>query len=282
MFAPNEYELLDFGDGRKLERFGSFVLDRPCPSARHVTRSREDWESASLRYEIDGDGRGQWMDSGRRHGPWTVRHGTVSLELNHTPAGQVGVFPEKAENWEWLAKRVSRLPGPLRVLNLFAYTGGSTLAAAAAGAEVVHVDSAKNVVTWARRNAQLSKMSEAPIRWLAEDARRFVQRAVKRGQTFDGVILDPPSYGHGPKNEIWQLKKHLMPLLRDCARLTVPTPKFVLLSCHTPGYGPAQLEAYVSDAFFGHCQAGPTAKTLYLRTSDGRKLAAGAVCRWPK
>jgi 23S rRNA (cytosine1962-C5)-methyltransferase len=281
MFAHHEYALLDFGEGRKLETFGKFVLDRPCPVASRVAKQPQRW-AAEFCYHAGPDGDGTWTGEGAREVTWTTTHKSLCFQLSCTPAGQVGMFPEQAENWDWIAKQVARHAQPMRVLNLFAYTGGSTLTAAALGAEVVHVEAARNVMTWARRNAKLSGLADAPIRWLTEDVRRFVRREVKRGQTYDAVILDPPSYGHGPKNEVWQLRKHLMPLLRACAVLTLPRPKFVLLTCHTPGFGPAQLQAYLSDAFFGDCQAGPTAKTLYLRTDDGRKLASGAVCRWPK
>ena len=161
---------------------------RPTPDSTAATRRR-------------GNGRD------RRELPerWTIAHGPLQFELKRTDFGHLGLFPEQAENWDWIAERVAAAGRPLKVLNLFAYTGGSTLAAAAAGAEVVHVDAAKNIVAWARRNAELSGLADAPIRWIAEDAMKFVKRELKRGNRYDAVILDPPSYGHGPQGEVWRL-----------------------------------------------------------------------------
>ena len=164
-------------------------------------------------------------------------------------------------------------PQAAKVLNLFGYTGGSTLAAAAAGAEVTHVDAAKSMVTRARENAVLSGLSDAPIRWIVEDAVKFCQREVKRGNIYDAVILDPPSYGHGPQGENWSIKRDLLPLLSLCGELTVGRPKFVLLTCHTPGMGAAELSAYLSDGLFGHCGQPPESGTLYL--TDFRRSEAG-------
>lgn len=188
---------------------------------------------------------------------------------------------EQSENWRWLDTQIRRLGGPCRILNLFAYTGGSTLAAAAAGAEVVHVDSARNVVQWARRNAALSGLSDAPIRWIIEDAATFVKRELKRGHQYQGVILDPPSYGHGPRAESFKLTQDLMPLLQGCRELTQHYRGLMLLTCHSEGYGPAELEACFSDAVFGSCSAGARATDMNLQTAQGRKLHAGVCVRWP-
>jgi 23S rRNA (cytosine1962-C5)-methyltransferase len=208
------------------------------------------------------------------------------------PSGQVGVFPEQRENWEWIARQVAKpqvedRPGramlgrPLKVLNLFAYTGGSTLAAAAAGAEVVHIDAAQNIVDRARENAALSGFAERPVRWIAEDAVKFCRRELKRGKRYDAVILDPPSYGHGPKGEPWKIDTDLLPLLAMCRELTSENRTFVLVSCHSPGIGPAELSAYLSEGIFGHCGQPPATGELALETSDGRKLPAGVFARWP-
>jgi 23S rRNA (cytosine1962-C5)-methyltransferase len=167
------------------------------------------------------------------------------------------------------------------VLNLFAHTGGSTLAAAAAGAEVVHVDAARSVVERARENAALSGLSDRPIRWITEDAAKFCRRELKRGNQYDAVILDPPSYGHGPKGEVWTVADGLPPLLEMCGQLTSTNRAFVLVTCHTPGIGPAELAAYLSDGLFGHCSQPPAAGQLALETSDGRQLPSGVYARWP-
>ncbi|MDA1051669.1 MAG: class I SAM-dependent methyltransferase [Planctomycetota bacterium] len=221
------------------------------------------------------------MAAGALPSTWTIKHGELVFELQPTPFGHVGVFPEQAANWDWIAKQVARESRPLRVLNLFAYTGGSTLAAAAAGAEVVHVDSAKNTVAWARRNAELSGLSEKPIRWIAEDAKKFAARELRRGNRYDAVILDPPSYGHGAKGETWKITRDLHPLLTTCAKLTEGHRAFMLLTCHSPGFESPEVEAILADAVFGTCQAGATARPLTLTCIDGRQLPSGVVARWP-
>ena len=209
------YELLDFGRGRKLERFGEVLVDRPCPVAtrRPVL---DDWGHAQLRF--DPNAKPKWKRRGQVSTPWRMAWGEVHFQLDVTPAGQVGVFPEQEASWQYIARKLANRE-QARVLNLFAYTGGSTLAAATAGAEVVHVDAAKPVVQWAKENAKRSGMAEAPIRWIVEDAPKFVRREVKRGNRYDAIIMDPPSYGHGPKKEAWKLSTDLMDLLRDCKQL---------------------------------------------------------------
>jgi 23S rRNA (cytosine1962-C5)-methyltransferase len=286
------YELLDFGDGHKLERFGSVVLNRPCLAAEGVPKSRlELWENITARFRGPRTGDGSWTPPPKTWMPadWCLAHegpaGATAfrLKLEALPSGQVGVFPEQRENWDWVARQCSKAPTdrPLKVLNLFAYTGGSTLAAAAAGAQVVHIDAAQNMVDRARENAAFSGLAERPIRWIAEDAVKFCRRELKRGNQYDAVILDPPSYGHGPKGEPWKIDTDLLPLLAMCGELTAETRAFVLASCHSPGIGPAELAAYLSDGIFGHCGHPPAAGDLTLKTAGGHKLCAGAYARWP-
>ena len=294
MFSDTEYELLDFGDGRKLERLGELILDRPSPPAEKSTPANPKlWSQAMLRYERTSRMVGKWeriSEAGKRTAgkqtPWPLQFDcdpfpAFQFQLRLTDFGHVGVFAEQASNWDWIQKQVARSERQLKVLNLFAYTGGSTLAAAAAGAAVTHIDAAKNVVNWARKNAELSGLADHPIRWIAEDAQRFVERELKRGNFYDAVILDPPSYGHGPKGEVWKMSEHILPLLQRCAELTSESRAFVLFSCHSPGYGPAEVEALLADAFFGHCRAGARASRLSLRTKSGRVLPSGVVARWP-
>jgi 23S rRNA (cytosine1962-C5)-methyltransferase len=211
----------------------------------------------------------------------------MTLGLTPTPAGQIGLFPEQLANWRWIAERSARLAAaspetPPRVLNLFAYTGGSTLAAAAAGAAVTHVDASKPSVELARQNAGRSGLAAAPIRWIVEDALRYSQREVKRGARYEAVVLDPPTYGHGPKGEAWRLDRDLPELLALCAELVGRSPKFFLATCHTPSVGPAELSAYLSDAVVGHCSQPPASGRLWLATKDGRKLDSGVMARWPR
>jgi 23S rRNA (cytosine1962-C5)-methyltransferase len=289
--SKDAYELLDFGDGRKLERFGGVVLNRPCPTADSIARSQPDlWEQADARFRGPRMGDGSWSPAPRTWLPaeWHFEHGDEArfrLALEALPSGQVGVFPEQRDNWDFIARQVKRaqstLNRPPSVLNLFAYTGGSTLAAAAAGAEVVHIDAAQNIVDRARQNAELSGLADRPIRWIAEDATKFCQRELKRGNQYDGVILDPPTFGHGPKGELWQIESNLLPLLEMCGQLTAENRAFVLVTCHSPGIGPAELSAYLSEGIFGHCGQPPKTGELFLETADGNRLSSGTFARWP-
>ncbi len=285
VFSADQYELLDFGNGRKLERIGEWTLDRPCPAADGFSsENREAWSQAIARFERKNDQRMHWIDRRDQSqlARWSIEHSSSIFHLKPTPFGHVGVFPEQAPNWDWIAQRVRKSRQPPRVLNLFAYTGGSTMAAAVAGAaEVVHVDSAKNTVKWARQNAQSTGLGEAPIRWIVEDALRFVKREVKRGRQYDAVILDPPTYGHGPKGETWKLGEDLVPLLEECAKLTQANREFVLLTSHSPNVDAAEAEALLAQTLFGHCGAGARASEMSLVTSSGRRLNAGVAARWP-
>jgi 23S rRNA (cytosine1962-C5)-methyltransferase len=287
------YELLDFGNGRKLEQFGSIRLDRPSPPADAARPTRPQlWSTADARFQRTGGERGQWHSAAALPGSWMLNCEAFQLVLKPTPFGHVGVFPEQQANWRWIAQRVARWQRAqpqqaesataLQVLNLFAYTGGSTLAAAAAGAQVVHLDAARNVVRWARQNAAASGLTAAPIRWIVDDARRYVQRELRRGHRYDALILDPPSYGHGANDESWRLGADLMPLLADCRRLLSDQPVFALLTCHSPRYGPAEVGACLQETLFGRCSMQVEAQRLAVRTAEGRMLSAGAVARWSR
>lgn len=282
MFQPDQYALLDFGSGRKLERLGPMILDRPSPAADAARRAEvEAWRAARASYHRSDAGHGQWKPGNGIPQRWTIRHGPIAFELKPTDFGHVGVFPEQAENWDWLARQVATA-GRLKVLNLFAYTGGSTLAVAAAGGQVTHIDAAKNIVGWARRNAGLSGLGEAPIRWIPEDAQKFVAREIRRGSRYDAVILDPPSYGHGPKGELWRMDEHFARLLACCAELTGARPRFVLVTCHSPGVSAAALQAEIAAVYPELEAARWDARRLAIRCGDGRRLDAGMVARWPR
>lgn len=281
MFEPEEYELLDFGDGRRLERFGQVVVDRPCPAAESAARSTpKSWKLAELRFERSIVGEGQWQRRCEGSNAWSVRHQAIRFELRPTPLGQLGIFPEQAGNWDWIEAQIRCLGRPLRVLNLFAYTGGATLAAAAAGAEVVHVDAAKPVVAWARRNAALSELADAPIRWIVEDAPRFVEREARRGRRYEALILDPPSYGHGPQGEPWKIERDLEPLLARCAEVLAEPAAFVLLTCHTPALGPNHLQRMLAAGLAAARERPVRIQPLFLPTADGRQLPSGWAATW--
>jgi 23S rRNA (cytosine1962-C5)-methyltransferase len=278
----NDYELLDFGAGRKLERFGDYILDRPSPAAAGQAQARPDlWSEAHARFELDaelrsGPRRGHW--TGASLAPWTIHCAGLQFELKLTDFGHVGLFPEQMTCWDWIREQIDPAR-PLRVLNLFAYTGGSTLAAAAAGAAVTHVDAAKNIVDWARRNAELSSLHDAPIRWIAEDAPKFARREVRRGNSYDAVILDPPAYGHGPAGETWKLDENLPELLSLCREFAQPSLSFLLLTCHAPEYDPPRLAECLVRAGFARRIADIEAGELSLSTSDGRRLPSGTFAR---
>lgn len=276
--TPPAYQLIDFGGGRKLERFGPYMIDRPSPAAEGVRRRSPDlWSQAHARFERLGT-RGGWTSGGELPETWTFARGDFSLELKLTEFGHLGIFPEQQENWSWIAGQVARLDRP-KLLNLFAYTGGSTLAAAAAGASVVHVDAAANVVAWARRNAELSGLQGAPVRWIVDDALKFVRREIKRGQTYHGILLDPPAYGHGPKGQHWKLEQHLDDLLEGCFELCQEQGKFVLLSCHSAELGTAEglLQFARSRREFDYTIE---EADLELVSAGGGRLHSGATVRW--
>ena len=276
-----DYELLDFGAGRKLERFATLVLDRPSPSAEgFAVQKPKLWQSADAKFVADSPKaeRGRWIFHNSNLLPdyaWPISFSAppITLELKFSPFGHLGVFPEQQINWQRIAEQISgdsKRAEPSRVLNLFAYTGGSTLAAAAAGAKVVHIDSAKNLLARARRNAELSGLADAPIRWIAEDAVRFVQREIKRNEKYDAIILDPPSYGHGSRGQVWQISRDLPALLRHCFELLSEKPIFLLLTCHTPFFDEKKLLELLQQRNF-------TAKSfpMEILSSSGAKLPSG-------
>jgi 23S rRNA (cytosine1962-C5)-methyltransferase len=279
--TPTQYELLDFGEGRKLERFAGVVLDRPCRQADGVKRDAPHlWSSADAFYQEAASGgvRGEWTFSGPPIDSWQVQFEEIRFALRCTPFGHVGLFPEQVENWRWIANCVEAAARPLEVLNLFAYTGGATLSAAKCGARVVHVDAARNIVAWARRNADHSALDQAPIRWITDDALMFVRREVRRGRRYDAVILDPPTYGHGPRGQPWKIESHLDELVSICRQLLVK-PAFALFTCHTPQFdrhAAADLLRRLLPPSAGQVES----LDLTLTSSTGRQLPAGVAARW--
>jgi len=302
---PSEYELLDFGAGRKLERFGSIILDRPSPAAEAFARSLAfDWSLAHGRVDTQGN-----IVSSRPIEPWKVRFSTLVFNLKLTPFGHVGLFPEQAANWCWLSDFVQQatretatsqprngpqptlvqqnkslhLEGettqtqPYTALNLFAYTGGTTLALAEAGASVVHVDASTPAVSWARHNAQASGLQQHPIRWIVEDARKFTQRELKRGNRYDIVVMDPPSYGHGPTGKPWILTDHLPELIHAAVSILRQdgSPR-LLITAHCESPSPDDIVDMI-------CQvkepAGIVAGRLHLNDRMDRSLDAGFYVR---
>ena len=276
MPSAHDYQLLDFGGGARLERFGDRHVDRPHPGALGERADPAAWSRADLRFDRD---RG-WSGPARSDGAWPFAQGGLRLQLRPTDAGQVGLFPEHLGMLGWLADRVDlglRAGRTASVLHLFAYTGLATLAMAEAGAEVTHVDASRPTVAWARRNADLSGLSDRPIRWIVDDAVRFTEREIRRGRTYAGIVLDPPTYGHGTGSKPWRLEADLQGLLSASAGLLEPE-GFVLLTAHTPGFDAGRLAELVADAF-GAIGRGGEAGELAVATATGRRLELGAFAR---
>lgn len=286
--AASGYALLDFGLGRRLDRFGPVIVDRPAPGVVDVPPlDRGAWALALARFgrAASADDLAGWESADTLPPSWEVVIDGVRLELRPTPAGQVGLFPEHAEPAAWVTERAraigGRLGRPLEVLNLFAYTGLATLALARAGARVTHVDASRPAVAWARRNASGAGLDDAPVRWIVEDARAFVAREARRGRRYDGVVLDPPTYGHAPhRGAAWRLESDLAELLSGCAALTGRAPAFFLLTAHTTGLAAVELRARIAVAFGEALATRAEVVALGMRRPDGRQLPAGFAIRW--
>jgi 23S rRNA (cytosine1962-C5)-methyltransferase len=270
------YELIDFGGGARLERFGGRVVDRPCPGALGSRTEIGAWRTADLRFDRDLGWTGPAID----HGSWAFEHEGLALELRTTDAGGVGLFPEHLDALPWLRACVGQraVAGPpVAVLNLFASTGLATLALAAAGAEVTHVDASRPTVAWARRNADLSGLADRPIRWIVDDAVAFTRREARRGRRYAGIVLDPPTYGHGPGARAWRLEADLRGLLVACAGV-VEADGFVLLTSHTPDFDAGRLGTLVHEAL-GWPRRAIDGGVLAVATRDDRRLELGAFAR---
>lgn len=275
----NEYELLDSGDGRKLERFGDVILSRPCGQASWEKQRPEIWTEAVASFDRE---RG-WQTRGEAVLPssWIATTNDIAMRLKPTPAGHLGVFPETRCVWDWITDTLgSPGEGRANVLNLFAYSGGATLAAARAGCSVCHVDSSQPMVTRARENAVLNRLDAAPIRWIVEDVGKFLDREVRRGRTYDAIMLDPPSFGHGIKGEQYRIDRDLATTLEQCRALLTDGPAFVLLTSHTQGVTAARLESVMRDGLdSGDIASGEMELT---GASEVRAVSSGVWTRWTR
>lgn len=272
------YELIDTGNEEKLERFGDVIFARPDPQALWPKNKPELWKTADATYTRDQK-EGKWIYKNKIPESWNIEHGGISFIIKPTAFKHTGLFPEHASNWEWLRKVA---PQGGEVLNLFGYTGGATLACAQAGAKVVHVDGSKSAVTWARENAELSKLADKPIRWIVEDVRVFVEREIKRGRKYDGIIMDPPSFGHGANKELWKIEEDFLPLIENCKKLLSDNPSFFLINGYAAGYSPIAYENNLLDLvekYGGKIEKGE----LTIQEKDGgRLLPCGIFARWKK
>lgn len=276
-----DYELLDCSDGEKLERWGDVLLVRPDPQAIWKTeRTLAAWKKPDARYIRSSTGGGRW-ENRRAPGVWQVGYGSLRFNVKLMNFKHTGIFPEQAANWDYIIDRVSSVGRPLNVLNLFAYTGAATLAAASAGASVCHVDAARGMVAWARENAQTSGLSDRPIRWIVDDCAKFVEREIKRGRRYDAIIMDPPSYGRGPSGELWKLEDDLFDFVSLCAGVLSDDPSFVIINSYTTGLSPSILTYMCQTIFKPRFGGSSESRELGLPvTASGLALPCGATCRW--
>ena len=276
-----DYEVIDTSEGKKLERWGKYTLVRPDPQVIWNTpRTDRRWKSYDGRYARSASGGGKWSEN-RLPEHWQVGYGGLTFQVKPMNFKHTGIFPEQAVNWDFEMEKIRGAGRHVSVLNLFAYTGGATLAAAAAGASVCHVDAARGMVAWARENAKASGLAEAPIRWIVDDCAKFVEREIKRGRRYDAIIMDPPSYGRGPSGEIWKLEKDLYPFLELVVGVLSEDPLFVLINSYTTGLAPSVL-GYLLGTLVGKKYGGQIAcDELGLPvTASGLNLPCGSTGRW--
>ena len=275
-----DYEVIDCTDGEKRERWGDYLLVRPDPQVIWSTpKTHKGWKKMNGHYHRSSKGGGEWEFFGLPE-QWSISYKSLTFNLKPFSFKHTGLFPEQAANWDWFSNLIKESNRPVKVLNLFAYTGGATLAAAAAGASVTHVDASKGMVGWAKENAVSSGLGDAPIRWIVDDCVKFVEREIRRGNHYDGIIMDPPSYGRGPKGEIWKIETSVYPLIQLCSQLMSDNPLFFLINSYTTGLQPAVLNYMISTAVKPKTGGVVTADEIGLPVSgNGLVLPCGASGR---
>lgn len=277
-----DYEIIDTSGGEKLERWGDVLLIRPDPQIIWETpKTCPDWNKANARYLRSATGGGTWEEYHMKKKQWNIRYKNLTFQVSPTGFKHTGLFPEQAVNWDFFMDKIKKAGRPIKVLNLFAYTGGATLACAAAGAQVCHVDASKGMVNWARENAKLSGLDEKPIRWIVDDCQKFVEREIRRGNTYDAVIMDPPSYGRGPGGEVWKLEEQVYSLVDVCSKVLSDNPLFFVLNSYTTGL-PASVMEYLLGVTVGTKYKGEVSSSeigLPVRES-GYALPCGSTAIW--
>ena len=283
-----DYEVLATSGGEKLERWGEYVLVRPDPQVIWNTpKTNKGWKNFNGHYHRSSKGGGEWEFKSLPE-EWDISYKELTFRLKPFSFKHTGLFPEQAVNWDWcssvIRKKLSDNPGKqFKVLNLFAYTGGATLSAAKAGAAVTHVDASKGMVQWAKENAAVSSLSEAPVRWLVDDCVKFVEREIRRGNKYDGIIMDPPSYGRGPKGEIWKIEESIFPFLELTSQLLDDNSTFLLINSYTTGLQPAVLSYMINTAIVPKFGGNVESSEIGLPVSDDHLvLPCGASGRWYK
>lgn len=277
-----DYELVDTAAGERLERWGKVLLIRPDPQIIWETpRENAGWKKADARYLRSSSGGGHWEEWRKLPPVWQVSYGELTFRIKAMGFKHTGLFPEQAVNWDFVQKKIRTAGRPVKVLNLFGYTGAATLACAAAGAQVCHVDASKGMVAWARENAQASGLADKPVRWIVDDCLKFVLREQRRGNFYDGIIMDPPSYGRGPNGEVWKLEEQLYGLVQECAAILSKQPLFFLLNSYTTGLSPAVmaylLGVLLKKKYGGAVSAGEIGLPV---TESGLVLPCGSTAVW--
>lgn len=280
--AWKDYELIDTSGGERLERWGDMILIRPDPQIIWDTpRKNPLWREAHAQYQRSATGGGSWQVYKKIPPMWKICYGDLTFQLKTMGFKHTGIFPEQAVNWEFAMQKIRTAGRPVKVLNLFGYTGAATLACARAGAQVCHVDASKGMVAWAKENAAASGLAEKPVRWLVDDCVKFVQREQRRGNRYDGIIMDPPSYGRGPGGEVWKLEEQLYPLVELCLPVLTEEPLFFLLNSYTTGLSPAVMEyllgVLLQKRFGGKASSGEIGLPV---TETGLVLPCGSTAIW--
>ena len=276
-----DYEVIDASKGEKLERWGSYLLVRPDPQVIWNThKTHKGWKKMNAHYHRSAKGGGEWEFFNLPE-QWSIDYKGLRFHLKPFSFKHTGLFPEQAANWDWFSEKIRAAGRPVRVLNLFAYTGGATLAAARAGANVTHVDASKGMVTWAKENAKASGLVQKNIRWIIDDCVKFVEREIRRGNRYDAVIMDPPSYGRGPKGEIWKIEDAIHPLVISCVKLLSDKPLFFLINSYTTGLAPSVLSYLLGVELTPRFDGIVTADEVGLPvSSNGLMLPCGSSGRW--
>jgi 23S rRNA (cytosine1962-C5)-methyltransferase len=277
--AERDYELIDTGAGLKLERYASFVLSRPDPQALWQPLLKAEWQTADAIFIRKGK-HVEWRTKKDFPKSWPMKFGGLTFEIRPSSFKHTGLFPEHRGSWEWMAKKIEVRNEPTKVLNLFGYTGGASLACAKAGAEVCHVDGSKMAIAWARKNQELSGLAEKPIRWILDDAVLFLKREVKRGNKYDAIVMDPPAFGHGAKGEVWKIEENFQELMDLCFQVLSEKPLFFLINGYASGYSPIAYQNNLLpliEKFGGKIETGELA---IEESKSKRLLPCGIFARW--
>ncbi len=275
-----DYELIDSGDGEKLERYGEYILRRPDPQVLwQKNLDEKEWKKANASFLREGDN-AKWRIKDNLPSEWVIGMLDLKFLIKPTAFKHTGLFPEHESNWIWIKEKIKKAGRPIKMLNLFGYTGGATLAGLSVGAEVTQVDGSKSAITWAKQNVEVSKLDNKKVRWIEDDARKFVQREIKRGNKYDAIVMDPPAFGHGANKELWKIEDDFIKLLNLCTQILSDKPIFIIVNGYSSGYSAIAYEnslLSLSSKFGGNIESG---ELTIEETKSGRLLPAGIFSRW--